>query len=80
MIHPELIQNWNVDYKIISKTLSNRLKQVMAKIISKEQYCGIPDRSIIHCNNTMKEIMNYVRDNDLQAGLLILDLSKAFDS
>ena len=82
---PELIQNWrpisllNVDYKIISKTLSDRLKQVMGKIISKEQYCGIPDRSIIHCNNTMRDIINYVRDNDLQAGLLNLDWSKAFD-
>ena len=81
----ELIENWrpisllNVDYKIISKTIANRLKNVLEKIISPEQYCGVPNRSIINCNNSIRDIVNYVRENNLKAGLLNLDWSKAFD-
>ena len=81
----ELIESWrpitllNVDYKIISKVIANRLKYVMDKIISKEQYCGVPGRTIVHCNNTLRDLINYVNNNNLQVGLLNLDWSKAFD-
>ena len=36
----------NVDYKLISRVLTNRLKQVMSTIISPEQTCCVPGRDI----------------------------------
>ena len=36
----------NVDYKIVSKSLANRLKLVLSSIIHHDQTCSIPGRSI----------------------------------
>ena len=81
----ELLENWrpisllNVDYKICAKMLANRLKYVMEKIISKEQFCGVPGRSIVECNNFMRDIIQYSNDENVNVGLLNLDWAKAFD-
>lgn len=48
----EHLRNWRsislfrVDYKILTKTLSKKLKPTLEYIISKEQTCGIPNRTI----------------------------------
>ena len=48
----ELLKYWRpisllcTDYKILTKILANRLKQVLPDIISQEQNCSIPDRTI----------------------------------
>ena len=47
------LKNWrpvsllNVDYKILSKIMANRLKLVLENIIPSEQKCGIPNRKMI---------------------------------
>ena len=47
-----LLKNWrpvtlmNVDYKILTKVLTNRLKPHMDKLVSIEQACGVPSRTI----------------------------------
>ena len=46
------LKNWrpisllNIDYKILTKILANRVKEVLPKIIDQDQACGIKGRSI----------------------------------
>lgn len=51
----------NVDYNILSKIISNRLKEVVGSIISSSQAYGIPGRDIADTIGTVRdmvEIMN----------------------
>ena len=69
----------NADYKIIAKILANRMKIVMKNIISNEQYCGVEDRSIISCNNRMRDIISYCDKEEKEAAIMSLVWKKAFD-
>ena len=79
------LKNWrpisllNIDYKCIAKVLANRLKNVLHKVISKEQFCSVKGRSIVKCNTLMRDIVYYINENDLECALINLDWSKAFD-
>ena len=81
----DIITNWrpitmlNVDFKIVAKIITNRLKNVLNVIISSEQFCCVNDRSIINLNTLMRDIMFFTNDNDKEAALINLDWSKAFD-
>ena len=81
----EYINNWrpisllNVDYKIISKVLSKRLKLVLDKIISIDQTCSVPGRSIIDNNHLIRNIREYVEQKNIGCAFISLDQSKAFD-
>ena len=70
----------NVDCKIIAKLLANRLKHVMYKLISGEQYCSVKGKSIVNCNNNIRDIIHYVNENKLTGAILKLDWAKAFDT
>ena len=80
-----LIENWRpitllcVDYKIISKILANRMKTVLNKLVSAEQFCSVKNRSIVNCNTLIRDIIYYINDEKLQAALINLDWCKAFD-
>ena len=69
----------NLEYKIISKTLADRFKLVMNKIIHhNESYC-IPGRSIqdnIHLIRSIIEHQQRIRD---PIGIIFWDQEKAFD-
>ena len=69
----------NVDYKIISKLLANRLKTIMHKLISEEQFCSVKGRSIVNCNNNIRDIIYYTYENNYAMAVLKLDWNKAFD-
>ena len=69
----------NVDYKIIAKILANRMKKVMKNVISIEQYCGVEGRSIISCNNRMRDIISYCDKEKKDVAIMSLDWQKAFD-
>ena len=81
----ELAENWrpisllNVDYKICAKVLANRMRTVMSKVISPEQYCGVNGRSIIDCNNMIRDVVYFSTEMESNLALLNLDWSKAFD-
>ena len=69
----------NCDYKILAKVLNNRLKMVAASVISPDQTCGIPGRSI-QCNLLlMRDIITYVNMNNFDCAIISLDQAKAFD-
>ena len=50
----------NVDYKIVTKIIANRLKKILPMFISPEQFCGVPGRSITDVNTTLRDMIYYV--------------------
>ena len=81
----ELLGNWrpisllNVDYKVVSKSLTNRLKNVIPSLVNIDQTCGVPGRSITDNLHLIKNVIQYVNDKYLPAAILSLDQAKAFD-
>lgn len=69
-------------YKIIAKTISNRLQAIIGKIIDKAQFFFIPDRLISNNILIAYEILHKLRQK--RSGrkgfmALKLDMSKVFD-
>lgn len=79
------LKNWrpisllNTDYKICTKVLANRLRNVLPRIINKDQTCGIPDRSIYENLFLLRDTIDYVQHKHLSATIISLDKEKAFD-
>ncbi|XP_026416890.1 uncharacterized protein LOC113312346 [Papaver somniferum] len=71
----------NFIYKILSKTLVNRLKTLMNNIISQNQSAFIPKRSIFDNILLANEAIFVVNHNDKVEGIVAikLDMSKAYD-
>ena len=82
---PLTLKNWhpisllNTDYKICTKVLTNRLCRVSSLILSEDQTCGIPDRSIFENLFLIRDTIDYVKHKELSAALISLDEEKAFD-
>ena len=79
------MKNWqpisllNVDYKICSKALSLRLSPVLGKIVTPDQTCSVPGRSISSNLVMPRDMLDYI-DRTNESGILIsLDQEKAFD-
>ena len=78
----ENIKNWrpisllNVDLKILSKALAERLKKVLHEIIHVDQQGCIPGRYIGKNIRLLEDIIN---EQDDDAVILVLDQEKAFD-
>ena len=82
---PLLLKNWrpisllNTDYKICTKVLANRLRRVISLILSEDQTCGIPDRSIFENLFLIRDTIDLVNHKELSAAIISLDQEKAFD-
>jgi hypothetical protein len=79
------LTNWrpisllNVDYKILSKTLVNRLKLIAAKIIGPSQNVVVPNRSIFDALRRLRNVFYYCKERNIPCLALSLDQAKAFD-
>ena len=79
------LTNWrpicllNTDYKIISKSLANRISKVIHNIVSNDQTCCVPGRDIAENVLIMQNMISYVNDNNLNGLALKIDQYKAFD-
>ena len=79
------LSNWRpitllcVDYKIFTKIIVNRIKPLLAKFISPEQFCSVPGRNILNCNILLRDLLNYVTEKNEQMALISLDFKQAFD-
>ena len=75
--HPILLLN--VDYKICSKALSSRLSLVLEKVVTPDQTCSVPGRSISSNLVILRDMLDYI-DRTNEPGIIIsLDQEKAFD-
>lgn len=83
--HPEIMGNYrpisllNVDYKILTKVLCNRLKTVLGQLIHPDQTCAVPGRSIINNCHLVRDILDFANTRNTPGILLSLDQEKAFD-
>ena len=69
----------NIDYKIISKIMSQRLGNVLPKIINIDQTCAVKGRSIFDNLHLIRNVIDYVEQKNLAASFICLDQEKAFD-
>ena len=79
------LENWrplsilNVDYKIITKILANRISKTLPHIIHEDQTCNIEHRSIQHSLSIIRDMISYANTTQEKITLLSLDQMKAFD-
>ena len=83
---PTFLENWrpisllNIDYKIASKSIANRLKNVLESIISPSQTGFIKGRYIGENIRLLCQMLEHVDDNHLSSIIFFADFEKAFDS
>ena len=82
----QILKNWRpislltVDYKILAKSLANRLKKVIDKLICNDQTGYIKGRYIGENIRTIKDMITYLKLKNKTGILLLIDFEKAFDS
>ena len=81
-----LIKNWrpisllNTTYKLLSSCLTNRLRPILCRIISKEQKGFLEYRSISDCTRLMHDLIVECQLKEISGLILLIDFEKAFDS
>ena len=69
----------NVDYKILTKVLANRVKGVIGEIVQPTQSYSIPGRDISDTIATVRDVIEYLK-RDGRGGIVVgIDWNKAFD-
>ena len=77
------IQNWrlisllNVDLKVISKALSEKL---LKDLISSQQTTNVKNRYICECGRLISDIIEIAKIKKIEGFLVTMDIGKAFDS
>ena len=80
------LENWrpisliNVDAKIASKAIANRMKKVLPGIIHHNQSGFVKNRFIGETARSILDIMQYTDTQKMPGLLLFIDFEKAFDS
>ena len=81
-----LLKNWrpisllNVDYKLASACIANRIKTHLDTIISETQLGFVKDRYIGECSRRICDLTDKTEEENTSEILLPLDFEKAFDS
>ena len=68
-----------LDYKILTKILANRLKQVLPNLISEEQNCSVPGRTIFNNLFLIRDAITLNKQKNTSFYILQVDQEKAFD-
>ena len=68
----------NVDLKILTKTLNNRLRPILPSIIHISQ-TAVEGRRIDYTVHMIRDLVDLINKDDSEAALIFLDQEKAFD-
>ena len=63
----------NTDYKLASKTITERLKKVMSSIVHQDQTCGVVGRSIFSNPHLIRDVLDFIAKTNEPALLVTLD-------
>ena len=80
------LKNWrpifflNVDLKIISKALSEKLKNVLPDLISSQQTAYVKSRHIGESGRLISDVIEIAKIKKLDGFLVAMDIEKPFDS
>ena len=80
------LENWrpisllNIDYKILTSCLANRLQIVLPNIIHLDQQGYIKGRNIAFNIRQIQDIIDHAEKLDLEGAIMFLDFKKAFDT
>ena len=80
-----LLKNWrpvsllNTDYKILSKILATRLREVIDTILPKNQKCGAPKRQMNEILLAIDSICEASSEENTGGAIVCVDQEKAFD-
>jgi hypothetical protein len=69
----------NVDYKIIARAQANRLTEMLPMVIDEEQTGFVKGRDIRVNVAVMRAVIEMMVENNSDAGILLLDIEKAYD-
>ena len=70
----------NIDYKIISKAFSVRLKNVLQLLISSQQTAYVANRCISESRRLISDLLDVTEKFKTKGYLVTIDIEKAFDS
>ena len=70
----------NVDLKMISKTLSEKLKKVLPDLLSSQQTAYVENRHIGESERLISDVTEISKIKKLEGFLFAMDIVKAFDS
>ncbi|TWW59301.1 Transposon TX1 uncharacterized 149 kDa protein ORF 2 [Takifugu flavidus] len=70
---------FGLEKKILSKTLTSRLREAMEQVIHRDQTYCVPSRSIVDNVHLIRDILEVFRSLDIDNGLILLDQEKAVD-
>lgn len=73
------ISLYNCIYKVTSKIIALRIKPILSRMISKEQFAFLSHCHIRKAIGTTKEMLHSIKTHSKKAAILNIDLSKAFD-
>lgn len=69
----------NVDYKILTKLLANRMKRVIGEIVQPTQNYSVPGRDIVDTIGTVRDVIEYMKRDGAGGVVVGIDWNKAFD-
>lgn len=79
------LKNWrpvtllNTDYKILTRALAKRLRQVLPLIVSSDQTASLKGRTINDNTRLLNDVISYANEKSINLALISVDQMKAFD-